>query len=449
SALASRMLFGLFGEHQSAEGASGDLGFWLGHDSFRAQQNFTGFLQRSRTLERVAGRGDLIEQDNETLSFGLSGRFRTAPYRPHPWLHGRLELGLEGRLDLTDQSQSLLDASVRNQTWDRRVDASIRGMDLGAWGDLEARLTRRLQARLGLRADILSYAIDDRLGNFAPASRPADSFLIGFRRSALGLAWGPRASLRFALLETLSLLAAYGEGYRSPQARTLEDGEDAPFSKVRSADLGARLELSPILHLSVGGYATFLSDDVAFDAAEGRLERIGATRRIGAVAHALSRPTDWLLASLSLTYVRATVEEPPPATAEEPQPPFERGQSVPFVPPLVVRADLGLRHAIWRQLGGAALEARAGLGFSFLSSRPLPYGEYADPLALLDATLGLGWGPLELGLELFNALDARYAAVEYDFPSSWDPEGPRSRLPTRHIAAGAPLSWTLHLGLNL
>ena len=35
---------------------------------------------------------------------------------------------------------------------------------------------------------MLSYDVDDRLGNFAPLSRPQDTYLVGFRRSALGLA---------------------------------------------------------------------------------------------------------------------------------------------------------------------------------------------------------------------------------------------------------------------
>src|SRR5690606_1325375 len=117
----------------------------------------------------------------------------------------------------------------------------------------------------------------------------------------------------------------------SPQARLLEDGEDAPFSKVRSADLGVRFDWGEPLRLTLGGYYTHLSDDVAFDAAEGRLERIGATQRVGAVAHAVARPWRGWVGSCSVTFVDATLLEPPPPTAEEPQPPFAAGQRLPFV----------------------------------------------------------------------------------------------------------------------
>jgi iron complex outermembrane receptor protein len=306
-----------------------------------------------------------------------------------------------------------------------------------------------VRARAGARADVLSYGIDDRLGNFAPQSRPDDAFIPGFRRSAFGVAWGPRASVELMPVYWLSLLLAYGEGYRSPQARTLEAGENAPFTKVRSLDFGPRFDFGDALRLTLGGYYTQLSDDVAFDAEEGRQERIGATRRLGAVAHAATRPWPWLIGAASLTYVDAELLEPPPPSAEEPQPPFEPGQNLPFVPPLVARADLGARGVVMDDAAGRQLIARSGLGFSYLSPRPLPFGDSADPVALLDASAGLEWSAFDLTFEIFNLLDAEYAAVEYNFASSWDPAGVRPRTPARHVAAGAPLTWMLSLGVTL
>ena len=107
-----------------------------------------------------------------------------------------------------------------------------------------------------------------------------------------------------------------------------------------------RLDFGAPLQLTVGGFYTHLSDDIAFDAAEGRLERIGATRRRGATAQLVSRPTSWLVESLSVTVVDATLLEPPPASAQDPQPPFVKGQQLPFVPPVVLRADLGAQHSL-------------------------------------------------------------------------------------------------------
>src|SRR5690606_8223281 len=193
------------------------------------------------------------------------------------------------------------------------------------------------------RADVLSYESDDRLGNFVPAVRPSDAYIQGHRRSAMGVAAGPRASVEVRPVPWISLLAAYGQGYRSPQARTLDDGESAPFTKVHSGDVGVKFRFGEELELTCEGFFTRLSDDIAFDASEARLERIGATQRLGGTLYALSHPAEWMVTALSLTAVDATLLEPPPATAEEPAPPYVSGQRVPYVPPFVARVDSGVR----------------------------------------------------------------------------------------------------------
>lgn len=448
NALSTRALLGMFAEYRGERGESAEASAWVSFDDFRSQHNYTGFIQQSQTLPNVAGRGDLIEQLNRTRSLGASARYRTPVMHAASWLSGMVEAGLSARVDGIAQAQNLIDATVRSQTWDQRVDADILGTDIGLWGDLDWHVHRHVALRLGMRADVLSYSIDDRLGNRVTLTRPEDTFIAGFRRSALGIAWGPRATAEVRPVDGLSFHAAYGEGYRSPQARTLDDGEEAPFSKVRSADVGVRLGDTYDYRLTLSGYYTHLSDDVAFDAEEGRLERIGATRRVGAVAHIELHPTSWLVGAASATFVDAELLEPPPPSAEEPQPPFREGQNLPFVPPLVLRADLGLQRSLGLALG-SGIEGRAGLGFSFLSARPLPYGELADPVALLDAALAITWAPLELGFEVHNLLDTRYAASELNFASDWRPGSARSRVPARHIAAGAPRAWLITVGVSL
>ena len=111
-------------------------------------------------------------------------------------------------------------------------------------------------------------------------------------------AWEPirEGSLSWGLIAAYVgwvVFNAYGEGYRSPQARTLEDGEQAPFTKVRSADLGFELSQDDSWSVRLGGYWTSLSDDVVFDAREGRLERVGESRRLGAMFYATARPLPW------------------------------------------------------------------------------------------------------------------------------------------------------------
>lgn len=443
----ARLMAGLFGERRYASGANAEVGVFVGADLFRSQQNFTGFLQESRTLEDVAGRGDLIEQRNRTTTLGLRSSYRSPKARPWSWLAARAELGVQARVDWITQEQNLLDANVRSQTWDERIDADVFGTDVGLYGDIELAFAERATLSIGARADVLLYEIDDRLGNFVPASRPDDTFIPGFRRSALGVAGGPRSSLSVEATDWLTLLAAYGEGFRSPQARLLEDGERAPFTKVRSADVGFRAHWDDRLVVTVAGYWTRLSDDVAFDPEEGALDRIAATRRLGAVAHVQARPVPWLVAAGSVTYVDAELLEPPPATAEEPNPPFEEGQNLPYVPPVVIRLDLGADGTLG-ELGGREVDGRVGVGFSYLSPRPLPYGFSADPVALLDASAAVSWGPVEIGVSVFNLIGSEYAAFELFYVSDWTGGGVRSRVPARHRMAGAPRTVMTTLGLS-
>ena len=349
-------------------------------------------------------------------------------------------------MDAIAQAQNLL-GEPRNQTWDRRVDASVISSNIALYGDAEIGVTEFVRLNVGLRAVLLLFDIDERLGNFAPSSRPADSFIMGFRRSAGGVTVGPRASAEVRPIEELSFRAAYGQGYRSPQARTLGDGETAPFTTVESADIGAELRLDRTLRVTVAGYWTELSDDVAFEPREGRLERIGASRRLGAVAYFQARPVDWLRGSFSLTYVDAELLQPPPATADDPQPAFAPGQNLPYVPPVIIRAELGVNGTLVPGLGPFPLRGSLGVGYSFLSERPLPFGGFADPVHLADINGRLRWGPVIVGLTFYNLFDSRYAASEFVFASNWERSAIPTRVPARHIAAGAPLTVMATLGI--
>lgn len=449
NALSQRLMAGMFADFHGPKHANGSVGFYAGRDHYRSQQNFTGFLETSRTLAGEAGRGDLIEQTNGTTTLGLTGRYRTEGFDSAQAGHGTLEVGVDGRFDAIEQSQNLIDGSVRSQVWDKRVDAGIDALSVGIWGDVDWQFTERLQARLGARGTVMSYDVNDRLGNFAPLSRPQDEFHPGYRRSSMGATFGPRASLEFQATSFLWFMGAYGEGYRSPQARTLSDGEKAPFAKVRSGDSGFRLRFGQPVEMSVSAYYAHLSDDVAFDATEGRLESLGPTRRMGVTGYSTLRPTSWLLGSLSVTYVDTAVLEPPPASADEPSPPFEKGQSIPFVSPLVVRLDTSARATLFAPQAGTPLIGRVGVGGSGLAARPLPYNTQGEPIFLLDASLGLIYGPVDFSVAGFNLLNQNYSAQDYMFVSDWDPASPTSRVPARHISAGAPLSVMATLGVTL
>ena len=357
-------------------------------------------------------------------------------------------MGVSGRFDRIEQAQNLL-LAPQNTTWDRRIDASITGLDIGGYLDLDVTLIERVHLRGGVRADLLNYQVDDRLQNLIPAFREQD-YIPGYRRSAAGIAAGPRAVVEVQAWPELAVIAAYGEGYRSPMALLLDDGEPAPFTKVRSLDLGLKHTLGEHdeLELRASAYATRLDKDVAFDPREGRPEPVGPTRRNGFVFYGAARPLPWLLSAVSVTYVKATLDKPAFSTAEDPNPPFKKGQLLPYVPPVVLRADVSASRRLF-DISQHALTGRLGAGYSYWSRRPLPFAERAEPVSLVDAELGLTYRMFTGTLSCFNVLDAEYAALELSYPSNFNPDGVPSRLPARHIMAGAPRSFFASLTVSL
>jgi TonB family protein len=434
SAATSRTQVGLSFERPSSDGATTMAHLWAYLASYRSRTNFTGYTERSRVEPTWVGRGDLVEQSNSDLGLGGAASHRSARVRPLSWLSAQYELGAGVRTDWIEQAQNLLRAP-QNETWDRRDDAAVRQTDLYAYADALLAI-KGLRLRGGPRADLLYFDVDDRLGNFTPAFSKK-THLPGFRRTASGIAFGPRASVEGDPAGWLRLSASYGEGYRSPQARQLEEGEQAPFAKVKSYEAGATLRDGDRVSFTAAAYETDLSYDLAFDPGSARVERIGPTTRRGLVGHVLANPTSGSTVSLSATYVQATLDAPPLPTPENPSPPYVSGQVLPYVPPLVVRSDVALTGRLAR-VAGEEVSWKLGYGTTFLSPRPLAYGDRSPAVFLLDASAGLRRSWLELTLDATNLLDARYADTEYSFVSNWLTGPLPSRLPARHVAAGPP-----------
>ena len=452
NAYAMRALASFTAEHRARDGSNDDFALWLGYTDFRSQTNFTGFTEISTFEPRWTGRGDLIEQTNRAMTFGVRARHRSRPFEPVDFIHAHFELGMQARFDRTAQAQNLIEAPL-NKVWDQRVDATILFGDVGLWVDLDLELGDHVRVRGGVRADALFFDVNDALGNFIPPYR-GETYIIGYRRTAFGVVAGPRITIDYAPSEHVQFLAAYGEGFRSPQARTLADGEDAPFTKVRSADAGVRLTFGENAEhrITASGFFTQLTDDVAFEPGEGRYERIGPTRRAGLVTSIQTEPLSFLLASASVTYVHATLLEPPLSSVEDPDPPYTKGQLLPYVPPVVVRLDVGAHGDLARGESNV-VEGRVGVGYSLVGRRPMPYSERASIISLLDASAGVtfthGESRIDLGLEMNNLIGSRWNASEYLYTSNFSPEGVPSRLPARHLTAGQPRSVMLTLGLTL
>jgi iron complex outermembrane recepter protein len=384
--------------------------------TLQLRNDYTGFL--------TSPEGDRTQQHNDATTLGT-----TASYRRGVKLfsiHDALEAGISVRADSIEQSQHRLSRQNDRVTDDELspgVDARIRATNVAGYVDARLHPIRRVTLRGGLRADGLSYFTEDRGGKSQ-----------GQIRSAVGAQLSKRGTLDVVVMPGLNAILSYGEGFRSPQARSLGNGETTPFTRVSSYEVGARYKDGRRFQAALAGYRTSLSDDLAFDPRTNRNELVPGTTRTGVTASLAAMPARWLVSSTSVTYTRAVFAG---SDAERTQ-----GELLPFVPQLVVRSDLALEPDLGT-LGGKTLASHFGLGLTYFGRRPLPYAQLGHDACLFDAGATLRWGPLETGLEAFNVFDRDWYDGEFVYASAFS--GAASLVPQRHVTIGAPRSlfWSL------
>jgi outer membrane receptor protein involved in Fe transport len=292
-------MLGFSGEHRGENKRNSSFGLWLQFHDFRLKENFSGFLETDESGDTP---GDLIEQLDRRFVIGGNARHRTHQFAPAAWAKGTVELGVSGRVDLIGQQLNLVEAPA-NRVYEERIDADVTETDIGMWLDLDWDFTKFLNITGGVRADVLFYDVTDKQQSVSPDG------VVPYRRTAAGVAVGPRTAVTVKPIEELDVVLAYGRGFRSPQARAIIENEDVPFTKVHSADAGLRSRIgkNEELKLALTGFFTKMNNDLIFEAHEARFEPIGPTTRVGAVFYAQARPLPWLYGAFSITYVQATL----------------------------------------------------------------------------------------------------------------------------------------------
>ncbi len=385
--------------------------------SLRLRENYTGFLRDPN--------GDSQQQLNDDVVLGATGSYR----RRIRLLSQRdqIELGLFARNDWIDQSQKRL-AITDQRVTANEVDARVRALDVAGYLDVALHPHSRVALRGGVRLDGLAYATEDHGASAA-----------GQARSSQGRHIGKKATAEVELLPGLFATASYGEGFRSPQARSLAEGETTPFTEVISYEGGLRFG-HPLVRATAAVFRTSLSDDLVFDQATARNETVPATVRTGVTGDVVATPLEWTTLDVNATYTRAEFA----ATARG----HAAGDLVPYAPQLVVRSDLAATPQLGRFFD-RAVDARLGTGISYLARRPLPYSELGHDIFLVDLTAAVRFGEGQIGLDVYNLLDAQWFDGEFLFASNWHPSQGASLVPLRHVTVGAPRTVMVSLALYL
>jgi hypothetical protein len=391
--------------------------------SMRLRQDFTGFLPDPTDPSGAEGNSE--QQLNDATTLGMR-----ASYRQDVALFSKkdsVEAGVSARTDFIDQSQRRLSLVTDQVTLDE-VDARVRATDIGGYIDVDLHPLRRVSLRGGLRLDGLAYSAEDTGG----AAK-------GEARSAEGAHLGKKITAEVGIVTGLSAVASYGEGFRSPQARSLSEGQTTPFTEVTSYEAGLRYR-NHELKASVAGFQTLLSEDLAFDQSTARNEPTPGTRRTGLALDFAAMPVPWFVSSTSLTYTRAEFRQSGQGYAE--------GDLVPYAPETVIRTDLAvtpvLGHWLHRPIRG-----HFGLATTFLGGRPLPYAEFGHDVFLVDARAAVRLKEVELGVDAFNLLDAKWYDGEFVYASNFTQGAAPSLVPERHVTVGAPRTLWVTLSVYL
>jgi outer membrane cobalamin receptor len=427
--------FSTYDPHQGGNSARAQVVVELEHDDEGTRWQFAPFLVLRRMTLRsdFTGyledpvNGDNVEQRNDAITFGTTASFRKTLkiFRKDD----AIATGIYVRQDVIQQEQSRI-SRVNDDPVKSLVNADVSATDVAGWVDAVLHPISRVAVRGGLRVDGLFYTSTDDV-----------KALGSIRRSTGGVALGPRATVDVGIAPGLRALASYGMGFRSPQARSLADGETTPFARVNSFELGVRYKPGDFFESSLALFHTRLSQDLVFDPVTTRNEIVPSTQRTGFSVDVTVRPRPDFRQLFSLTYARATFTGSDTNYAE--------GDLLPYAPQVVARSDTSWDPVIATVLG-RKLRGHVGLGLSLLAVRPLPYGEMGRNAMLADLGVGARLGEVEIDFDAYNLLDDRWFDGEFVYASNFQQGATPTLVPQRHVTMGAPrtlfVSLAIHLG---
>lgn len=365
-------------------------------------ENYTGFL-----LDPVEG--DRRAQLQNTWSLGGN-----STYRVHLTPRWNAHLGLGLRSEHIDQTQTHVGQEQQLVSLDR----SLEGWQhlFHGFAGFEYQSENDLRLAAGGRLDMAYVDARDRVAGTAQ-SKPL-------------IAVSPRVTAEWGVSPQTRVFAAYGRGFRPPEARGFSSyrppqtgiGEDlytggGPAMTVAdSGEVGVRLQANRYVGGSLAAFGTWIARESIFDHVSGINLELNSTRRLGGELQLHSNPVDWLLLMADVSAVDAR---------------FQRsGAPIPLAPWLT-----GGVRAIISHSGGL----RAGIRFFGLAPRDLPHGATGSALAFLDFTAGYQLGAWGFDLEVENVFDAQLREGEYHYGSDWQ-ASPRSQIPAVHYIAGPPLN---------
>jgi TonB family protein len=359
---------------------------YVGAYRFNLFSNFSLFIRDPQN-------GDEIEQKDRRSFYGGRVSYRVV----HELGKVRFDttIGGDGRND--DIQEELLSTVHRKETGTIRNN-DVHETFIGAFANEEITPLPWLRANGGLRADALSFAVDNRV-----AARPGDA---SAPSSGVDSAHqlSPKASLILSPLREdpaqVDVYVNYGHGFHSNDVRgAFSKPAVNPLTRAIGEEVGARARLFDRWDVAGSLWQLDLDNETVWSGDEGTTEVGEATRRQGVEIETRFEVTKWLAADLDVTFTKSGFR----ANAGN-------GNGLALAPKQTYSGGLSARH----ELGPGVV--RGGLRFYGITDRPAnDEGDIvAKGFTLFDLHAGYRLRRFDLAFDVENLFDQDSRAAQFD-----------------------------------
>jgi iron complex outermembrane recepter protein len=380
------------------------VSLWGQARRLQLDENYTGYV-----IEQVNGDRHQQHQDSGALGINLDYERQLSDI-------AALRVIGSWRGDAIDQAQD--EVLSGGEIWRSSRDLDILQQTFGIAPGLRLNPRKWLLLDGGLRFDAYDAHVRDHLQ--VAGKQQYSGTLVQL---------SPRFTSRFTIRDKWQLFAAYGRGFRTPEARAFTLPPKAPadvdltqfaggkpfMTTTDTAEVGARVQPSELFDIGTSMFGIWIGRESIFDHVSGFNVELGGTQRLGIEGDIQIHPTKWLDLGVDVTAVHARFTE--------------SGGRIPGAPPLFVQLQATLNHP---------LGFRGGVRWFVLGPRPLTYGAFAGATTVMDLSFGYRMRFVQLDLIVDNVYNTKWREGEYNFASWWDRSERRSQIPAIHFVAGPP-----------
>jgi outer membrane receptor protein involved in Fe transport len=358
---------------------------FLGTYRFNLFSNFTLYL-------RDPDNGDEIEQIDRRTFYGTALSYRVA----HDVGGIKLETTIGGNFRSDDIHEELWH-SLQRQQFDQMRGNDVHETLIGAYVNEEITPARWLRLDVGGRADLLSFAIDNRLATSDPTN--PRSGIDGAHQLS------PKASLITTPIETedaqLDVYINYGHGFHSNDVRgVFASPSVTPLTRTKGEELGARTRLWSRWDFAAASWLLDLANETTWNGDDGTTGVSDATRRYGVELETRYEFATWLAVDGAITFTKSGF-----AAADR-----ENGGGLALAPKQTWSGGVSGRH----DLGPGV--ARAGLRFYGIGDRTASDDGIiiAPGFTQLDLHLGYRHRWFDVAIDVENLLNGVFRSAQFD-----------------------------------